>query len=126
MGTRVGINGFGRIGRLALRAAWGRDDLTFAHINELKGDAATSAHLLTFDSVHGRWDRDVCGDGAALTHVKCTLDSGASQLSSWIANIGADASYRRGQSVDRHHTGCALTRLVRTEHLWVPGLPYAV
>jgi len=67
MGTRIGINGFGRIGRLALRAAWGRDDLTFAHINELKGDAATSAHLLTFDSVHGRWGRDVRGDGATLT-----------------------------------------------------------
>jgi glyceraldehyde 3-phosphate dehydrogenase len=67
MGTRIGINGFGRIGRLALRAAWGRDELTFAHINELKGDAATSAHLLTFDSVHGRWGRDVRGTGETLT-----------------------------------------------------------
>ncbi len=67
MGVRIGINGFGRIGRLALRAAWGRDDLTFAQINDLKGDAPTAAHLLTFDSVHGRWDRDVRGAGAALT-----------------------------------------------------------
>ena len=33
------------------------------HINELKGDAATSAHLLTFDSVHGRWDARCRGDG---------------------------------------------------------------
>ena len=65
--TRVGINGFGRMGRLALRAAWGRPELEFVHVNELHGDAATAAHLLTFDSVHGRWDRDVHGDAAALT-----------------------------------------------------------
>src|SRR5829696_3627060 len=62
MSTRVGINGFGRIGRLALRAAWSWPDITFAHINELKGDAATSAHLLTFDSVHGRWPHEVHGE----------------------------------------------------------------
>src|SRR6187551_2670871 len=65
-GTRIGINGFGRMGRLALRAAWGRSEFEFAHINELKGDAATSAHLLTFDSIHGRWGRDIQGEGATL------------------------------------------------------------
>jgi glyceraldehyde 3-phosphate dehydrogenase len=57
--TRIGINGFGRMGRLALRAAWGRPELVFARINELKGDAATGAHLLEFDSVHGRWPHDI-------------------------------------------------------------------
>jgi glyceraldehyde 3-phosphate dehydrogenase len=65
-GTRIGINGFGRMGRLALRAAWGWPELRFAHINELKGDAATSAHLLTFDSVHGRWAHEAEGDGDRL------------------------------------------------------------
>lgn len=65
MSIRVGINGFGRMGRLALRAAWGWPELQFAHINEL-GDAATSAHLLTFDSVHGRWNRTVRGEGDTL------------------------------------------------------------
>ncbi len=64
--TRVAINGFGRMGRLALRAAWPRDDLEFVHVNELKGDAATAAHLLCFDSVHGRWDREASGDGDTL------------------------------------------------------------
>ncbi len=64
--TRIGINGFGRMGRLALRAAWGRPELAFAHVNELNGDAATAAHLLTFDSVHGRWGREVSGEGDAL------------------------------------------------------------
>lgn len=65
--TRVAINGFGRIGRLALRAAWHRDDIEFVHVNELHGDAATAAHLLCFDSVHGRWDREAAGDGDRLT-----------------------------------------------------------
>jgi len=63
---RVGINGMGRIGRLAVRAAmggvWrapedprGGNRLDIVHVNELKGDAATAAHLLEFDSIHGRW-----------------------------------------------------------------------
>ncbi|MBL1177018.1 ArsJ-associated glyceraldehyde-3-phosphate dehydrogenase [Pantanalinema sp. GBBB05] len=59
MAIRVGINGFGRIGRLDLRAAWGWSDLEFVHINEVKGGAAAAAHLLKFDSVHGRWSPDV-------------------------------------------------------------------
>ncbi|MBE9182391.1 ArsJ-associated glyceraldehyde-3-phosphate dehydrogenase [Oculatella sp. LEGE 06141] len=59
MAARVGINGFGRIGRLALRAAWGQSDLEFVHINEIKGGAIAAAHLLKFDSVHGRWAPEV-------------------------------------------------------------------
>jgi len=43
--TRIAINGFGRIGRLALRAAWDRDDLTFVHVNELHGDRGASADV---------------------------------------------------------------------------------
>ena len=65
--TRIAINGFGRVGRLTLRAGWDRYDIRFVHINELHGDAATAAHLLCFDSVHGRWDRDASGHGDTLT-----------------------------------------------------------
>ena len=65
--TRIGINGFGRMGRLALRAAWDQPGLEFAHVNELHDDAVTAAHLLTFDSVHGRWDREARGNAATLT-----------------------------------------------------------
>jgi len=56
MAVRVGINGFGRIGRLVLRAALesGRKDITFVAINDL-GSAADNAHLLKHDSVHGRF-----------------------------------------------------------------------
>jgi len=64
--TRVGINGFGRMGRLALRAAWGWPELDFVHVNELNGDASTGAHLLEFDSVHGRWGHDVGASGGEL------------------------------------------------------------
>jgi len=58
MAIRVGINGFGRMGKLALQAGWDSDELEFVHINEIKGDAACLAHLLQFDSVHGRWGQD--------------------------------------------------------------------
>ncbi len=67
MSIRVGVNGFGRIGRLAVRAAWDRTDFEFVHVNEPKGDAATAAHLLCFDSVHGRWSGQAAGEGEGLT-----------------------------------------------------------
>jgi glyceraldehyde 3-phosphate dehydrogenase len=59
MGIRVGINGFGRIGRLVLRAGWVREDIEFVHINEPAGGLEAASHLLTFDSVHGRWGDNV-------------------------------------------------------------------
>ena len=64
MTIRIGINGFGRMGRLALRAAMDRaagTDLRFTRLNETACDAAGSAHLLQFDSVHGRWDHNCSG-----------------------------------------------------------------
>ncbi|MXR69262.1 ArsJ-associated glyceraldehyde-3-phosphate dehydrogenase [Shewanella sp. JBTF-M18] len=63
MTIKVGINGFGRMGRLALRAAWEWDDIEFVQINDPAGDAATLAHLLTFDSIHGRWAHEAVADG---------------------------------------------------------------
>lgn len=59
MGIRVGINGFGRIGRLVLRAGWRCEDIEFVHINEPAGGLEAAAHLLTFDSVHGRWGDNI-------------------------------------------------------------------
>ena len=63
-GTRIGINGFGRMGRLALRAAWDWPELEFVHVNELHGDAATAAHLLssTRSTAAGRRGRSADGD----------------------------------------------------------------
>ena len=56
---KIGINGFGRIGRLVFRALWGRPGIELVHVNDSAGDAATAAHLLAFDSVHGRWHQAV-------------------------------------------------------------------
>ena len=72
---KVGINGMGRIGRLALRAAMGAADrqsddpragnrLEVVHLNEIKGGAAATAHLLEFDSVQGRWRADIRAETA--------------------------------------------------------------
>ena len=59
MAVSVGINGFGRMGRLALRAAWEWPELEVVHINEPHGGVACAAHLLEYDTVHGRWDRQI-------------------------------------------------------------------
>src|SRR5580704_8713561 len=67
MSTRVSINGFGRIGRLVLRAAFeaGRKDIDIVAINDL-ADATTNAHLLKYDSVHGRFNGEVKTEGNDL------------------------------------------------------------
>lgn len=76
---KVGINGMGRIGRLAMRAAMGAahrpgDDprrgnrLEVVHVNEIKGSAQTLAHLLEFDSVQGRW-REQIGSTDQTMHI---------------------------------------------------------
>ena len=56
---KIGINGFGRIGRLVFRALWGRPGIQLVHVNDMAGSAATAAHLLEFDSVHGRWQQQL-------------------------------------------------------------------
>ncbi len=58
MSVRVGINGFGRIGRLAFRAAMKNDSVEVVGINDLT-DASTMAHLLRYDSVHGSLDAEI-------------------------------------------------------------------
>ena len=72
---KVGINGMGRMGRLALRAAFGaverpHDDprtgnrLEVVHLNEIKGNAESTAHLVQFDTVQGRWRGDIAAESA--------------------------------------------------------------
>ena len=76
MTIKVGINGFGRMGRLAMRAAWPEEDLEFIQINDPAGDATTLAHLMTFDSVHGRWSLEAISDGndmlVGTQRIRCT------------------------------------------------------
>jgi glyceraldehyde 3-phosphate dehydrogenase len=77
---RVGINGMGRMGRLVLRAAMGgvsradgdpRDGsrLDIAHVNEIKGGVAATAHLIEFDSMHGRWRVPIAVESASALSV---------------------------------------------------------
>ncbi len=81
MATKVGINGFGRIGRLVFRAALGNADLEIVAINDIT-DAQTLAHLLKYDSVHGQLGCAVTHDKAGLTvdgkqvRVLCERDPG--------------------------------------------------
>jgi glyceraldehyde 3-phosphate dehydrogenase len=63
--TKIGINGFGRIGRLAFRAAMDRDDVEITAINDLL-EIDYIAYLLKYDSVHGRFKGEVSVDGSSL------------------------------------------------------------
>ncbi|NVK20083.1 MAG: ArsJ-associated glyceraldehyde-3-phosphate dehydrogenase [Methylocystaceae bacterium] len=66
MTIRVAINGFGRMGKLVLRAGWNTPGIEFVHINEPKGGAECAAHLLQFDTVHGTWDHEVSHEKDAI------------------------------------------------------------
>jgi glyceraldehyde 3-phosphate dehydrogenase len=65
MSLKVGINGFGRIGRLVFRAAFDRPDVDIVAVNDIT-DAPTLAHLLQHDSVHGRFPQTVKSRGSSL------------------------------------------------------------
>ena len=79
MAIRVGINGFGRIGRLTMRAAFDWDDIEIVQINDPTGDAKTLAHLLTFDSVHGIWHHEATHENETMwvngQAIACTQNS---------------------------------------------------
>jgi len=67
--TRIGINGFGRIGRLSLRAAWAWPEFEWTVINDPRGGAECAAHLLNFDSVQGRWTEEATADGSGAIQI---------------------------------------------------------
>jgi len=95
MAVRVAINGFGRIGRLVLRAAIesGRDDIEFVGINDL-GSVEDNAHLLRYDTVHGRFPNEVTtgDDWMDVGHgkMKVTAERDPSKLP-W-AELGVDVA----------------------------------
>ena len=66
MPVKVGINGFGRIGRNVFRAAQGRGDLEIVAVNDIT-DPPTLAHLLKYDSILGNYAGSVSADGDTLT-----------------------------------------------------------
>ncbi len=66
MSINIGINGFGRMGRLTLRVLFEQTDVRIVRINDPAADAATCAHLMNFDTVHGRWQHEASSDSNAL------------------------------------------------------------
>lgn len=64
--TRLGINGFGRIGRLCYRVASEWPEFDWALINEVKGGPECAAHLLNFDSIQGRWSREARAENGSI------------------------------------------------------------
>lgn len=66
---KIGINGFGRIGRLVFRAAMEHKNIELVQVNDPGGDAALFSHLINFDSVHGRWHRNAQAKDATTLQV---------------------------------------------------------
>jgi glyceraldehyde 3-phosphate dehydrogenase len=91
MAVKVGINGFGRIGRLVFKRGLELGDIEFVGINDLT-DAATLAHLLKYDSVHGKFHGDVSAEGDNLivngNKIKITAERDPSNLN-W-GELGVD------------------------------------
>jgi glyceraldehyde 3-phosphate dehydrogenase len=112
MTIRVGINGFGRIGRMALRAGWRREELEFVHINDPAIGLEGAAHLLEFDSVHGRWDRPIhTADGKVWIEEKAVTLSDSREPSAvpWQAHgidiiLECSGKFRTRQSLEPYLT----------------------
>ncbi len=90
--TKIGINGFGRMGRLVVRALREHPELQLVHVNELNGDVVTAAHLLEFDTVHGRYGGsvDVIGDSMVIDGATVTYSSSATPGAVGWSDHGVD------------------------------------
>ena len=108
MTIKVGINGFGRIGRLALRASFDWPELEFVLINDVAGDTKTLAHLLEFDSVQGRWHHEVTSDGCDIVidgqrvATTCERDIDAVDWSGCDVVIEATGVHREGHFLNKY------------------------
>ncbi|HGS5347019.1 TPA: ArsJ-associated glyceraldehyde-3-phosphate dehydrogenase [Vibrio cholerae] len=108
MTIKVGINGFGRIGRLALRASFDWPEVEFVQINDVAGDAATLAHLLEFDSVQGRWHHAVSSEADAILingkSIRATQEKAidAVDWSGCDVVIEATGKHRKGEFLNQY------------------------
>ncbi len=108
MTIKVGINGFGRIGRLALRASFDWPEMEFVRINDVAGDAATLAHLLEFDSIQGRWHHAVNADGDDIVigdkiiKTTCERDIDAVDWSDCDVVIESTGVHRKKSFLDKY------------------------
>ena len=114
MGIKIGINGFGRIGRMVFRASLNHPDVTVVGINDLM-DTETMSHLLTYDSVHGNINRAITaeenaivvdGNPVAITSIK---DPAQIPWGDYGATIVAECTglFRDAESAGKHLSGGA-------------------
>jgi glyceraldehyde 3-phosphate dehydrogenase len=122
MSTRLAINGFGRIGRLVLRASRGRD-IEVVGINDLT-DSRTLAHLFEWDSVHGRYEGEVEAEDDAL-HVdgrRIPVSSQRDPADLPWAEIGVDVAVEStGRFVDRENASKHLAAGAQRVLISAPG-----
>jgi len=145
MTTSIGINGFGRMGRLVVRALRHHPQLSLVHVNEHKGGIDVAAHLLEFDTVHGRYPGQVDRHGDKLVvdgHDVTFSDHGSPASIPW-AELGvelvieATGAFKTAETIEPHLGGGAKKVVVAcpvksegvlnvvmgcNEHLYDPGL----
>ena len=116
MTLRIGINGFGRMGRLTMRLLLERCDVEIVRINDPAGDAQTLAHLLNFDSVHGRWTQEAYVQDDAIVvgtkRITCTRNQAISDTD-WsgcdrvvevlVLNVDVGSQKNDDEHVDEQH-----------------------
>ncbi|OED45107.1 type I glyceraldehyde-3-phosphate dehydrogenase [Endozoicomonas sp. (ex Bugula neritina AB1)] len=108
MRIKIGINGFGRIGRLVLRAAFDWEHVEFVRINDAAGDSATLAHLLKYDSIQGTWKQEITSDKNAIIinnhQIACTQkrDIEAVDWSDCDVVIEATGVHRRTERLQKY------------------------
>ena len=131
MTTKIGINGFGRIGRLAFRLASEMTDFEFVHINDPAGDTVTLSHLLNFDSVHRRWNREAkpAGNHIAISDhsVSCTqnMQIDQSDWSSCDLVIEASGKFKNRDSLQAYFDQ-GVKRVLVTAPIKEDGVPNVV
>ncbi|TAA45969.1 ArsJ-associated glyceraldehyde-3-phosphate dehydrogenase [Corallincola spongiicola] len=127
MTIKVGINGFGRIGRLALRAAYDWPELEFVQINDVAGDTATLAHLLEFDSVQGRWDHLMATDGDNMVidgkPIRCTQQRDIADVDWSGCDVVLEATgVHRSTEVLQQYLAQGVKRVVVSAPVKEPGI----
>ena len=108
MTIKVGINGFGRIGRLVMRASFDWPELEFVLVNDVAGDTITLAHLLEFDSIQGRWHHSLTTNGSDMIidnkciATTCERDIDAVDWSGCDVVIEATGVHREGRFLNKY------------------------
>ncbi len=127
MSIKIGINGFGRIGRLAFRKAWDTAGLELVHINDPAADAATYAHLLNFDSVHGRWQHEAEAQEGRIViggkHIGVSTGRSISDVDWSACDVVIEASGKmKDQAVLQAYLEQGVKRVVVTAPVKQPGV----